>query len=76
MQQITPPAVERLAEIQIPTLIIIGDEDALMLHQIAEKLEQDIPQTTRVGIAETHHMPNMEKPEAFNRIVLDFFSRR
>ncbi|MFL5704318.1 MAG: alpha/beta fold hydrolase [Ktedonobacteraceae bacterium] len=76
MQQITPPAVERLAEIQIPTLIIVGDEDALMLHQIAEKLEQDIPQTTRVGIAETHHMPNMEKPEEFNRIVLEFFSRR
>ncbi len=29
-------AVERLSEIHIPTLIIVGDEDALMLHQIAD----------------------------------------
>jgi pimeloyl-ACP methyl ester carboxylesterase len=28
-----------------------------------------------VTIAETHHMPNMEKPEEFNAIVLDFLGR-
>ncbi len=71
-QEIAPPAVERLAEIRVPTLIIVGDEDALMLHQIADKLQADIPQTRRVGISDTRHMPNMEKPEEFNTIVLDF----
>ncbi|HKF39125.1 MAG TPA: alpha/beta fold hydrolase [Ktedonobacteraceae bacterium] len=72
MQEITLPAVERLSAIHVPVLIIVGDEDALMLHQIADKLEQDVPSTKRVGITDTHHMPNIEKPEAFNRIVLDF----
>ena len=71
-QEITPLAVERLSEIRIPTLIIVGDEDALILHQIADKLQADIPHTKRVGIADTRHMPNMEKPEEFNSIVLDF----
>lgn len=72
MREISPPAVERLSAIHVPVLIIVGDEDALMLHQIADKLEQDIPSTKRVGITDTHHMPNIEKPEEFNRIVLDY----
>ena len=72
MREITPPAVERLSAIRVPTLIIVGDEDAVMLHQIADKLEQDIPTTKRVGITDTHHMPNIEKPEEFNQVVLDF----
>src|SRR5437763_16154468 len=55
MQQISPPAIERLAEIQIPTLVIVGDEDALLLHQVANKLEQDLPRMTRVRIADTQH---------------------
>src|SRR6266851_7050559 len=29
----------------------------------------------RVTISETHHMPNMEKPEEFNRIVLEFLAK-
>jgi hypothetical protein len=32
--------------------------------------------TRRVQISETHHMPNMEKLEAFNQIVLDFLRER
>jgi pimeloyl-ACP methyl ester carboxylesterase len=76
MQNLTPSAVERLTEIKIPTLIVVGDEDNTMLHQIADKLEQDLPHTTRVGIAETHHMPNIEKPAEFNQIVLDFLKKQ
>lgn len=71
-QQLDPPAYERLEEIHVPTLIIVGAEDHFQLHKSADKLEQDIPGARRVMISETHHMPNMEKPDEFNRIVLDF----
>lgn len=71
-QALTPVAYERLAEIRVPTLIIVGADDHFQLHKSAAKLEQDIPHTKRVTISDTHHMPNMEKPEEFNALVLDF----
>jgi pimeloyl-ACP methyl ester carboxylesterase len=71
-QGLVPPAFERLNEIHVPTLIIVGSEDHFLLHKSANKLEQDIAGARRVIISETHHMPNMEKPEEFNRIVDDF----
>jgi pimeloyl-ACP methyl ester carboxylesterase len=73
-QDLEPPAYERLAEIQVPTLIIMGAQDDPRLFKDAEKLEKDIAGSSRVTIAQTHHMPNMERPEEFNLIVLDFLA--
>ena len=47
-------------------------QDDPRLFKDADKLEQDIAGARRVTIPATHHMPNMEKPEEFNAIVLDF----
>ena len=74
-QDLEPPAYQRLAEIHVPTLIILGAQDDPRLFKDADKLEQDIVGSSRVMIAETHHMPNMEKPEEFNAIVLDFLEK-
>jgi len=71
-QQLDPPAYERLSEISVPTLVITGAEDERQLHRSADKQEQDIKGSKRATISETHHMPNMEKPEEFNRILLNF----
>ena len=75
-QELVPSAYERLADIHVPTLLIVGADDHFHLHRIAETLEEKIVGAKRILIPETHHMPNMEKPEEFNRIVLDFFSAR
>jgi len=72
-QATEPAAWGRLGEIHAPTLIVVGGDDDKLLHTVADKFEQDIPNVKRVTISETHHMPNMEKPEEFNRIVLEFF---
>jgi pimeloyl-ACP methyl ester carboxylesterase len=74
-QDLEPAAYERLAEIQMPTLIMLGAQDDPRLFKDADKLERNIVGARRVTIAETHHMPNMEKPEEFNAIVLDFLGR-
>ena len=50
----------------------VGADDHFHLHRIAETLEEKINGAKRVLIPETHHMPNMEKPDEFNQIVLDF----
>lgn len=74
-QDLEPPAYDRLAEIQVPTLIVMGAEDDPRLLKDADKLERDIVGAGRVTIAETHHMPNMEKPEEFNALILDFLGK-
>ena len=75
MQTLEPPAYGRLLEIHVPTLIVLGAEDDPVLFKHADKIEHDITGAKRVLIPRTHHMPNMEKPEEFNNIVLDFLDK-
>ena len=74
-QHIEPPAAGRLAEIHVPTLIIVGGEDVEIIHSIADKLEQDIVGAKKVVIPGTAHHLNMEKPHEFNRVVIDFLEQ-
>jgi pimeloyl-ACP methyl ester carboxylesterase len=67
-----PLAAERLSNIKAPTSLIIGKEDMQSIQDIANKLEAGIPGLQRIDISGTAHLPPMEKPEEFNRIVLDF----
>ena len=60
------------AEVKVPTLIVAGDEDAPQILEIADMLEQGITNAKKVIIPGTAHHLNMEKPEEFNRAVLDF----
>jgi pimeloyl-ACP methyl ester carboxylesterase len=67
-----PPAGERLGEIAVPTLVLIGDQDVSAIQAIAEKLATTIPGARKVVLTNTAHVPNMEQPEVFNRLVLEF----
>ncbi len=66
------PAVDRLAEIRVPTLVIVGDLDRPETAASADLLEERLPNARKVVMPETAHLPNMEQPEDFNRIVLGF----
>ena len=63
---------DRLAEISVPTLILVGELDRPEMHEIADRLEAEIPNTRRETIVGTAHVPNMERPEEFDRLVLEF----
>jgi pimeloyl-ACP methyl ester carboxylesterase len=67
-----PPAIARLGEVAVPTLIVVGDRDVADVFDAADRLESGIAGAQRVVMEGTAHVPNMEQPEAFNRIVLDF----
>ena len=71
-QELEPPASVRLGEIQVPTLVLIGDQDVSSIQAIADHLAAAIPGARKVVVPNTAHVPNMEQPEAFNQIVLDF----
>ena len=71
-----PPALGRLDEIRVPTLIVLGDSDWPDLYQIACLLEERIAGAHRVTIPDAGHIVNMESPREFNRIVLEFLGNR
>ena len=42
---------------------------------MADALAAGIPGVERALLGGTAHLPNMERPEEFNRVVLDFLAK-
>ena len=66
------PAVTRLSEIQAPTLVLVGEVDRARILAIADRLEKNLPNARKAVIGATAHLPNLERPEEFDRLVLNF----
>jgi len=75
-QIVEPHAVGRLGEIQTPTLVIIGDLDNPAAVAGAAFAAATIPGAEKAVMHGTAHLPNMERPDEFNRILGDFLSRQ
>jgi len=69
-----PPAIDRLSEIDVPTRVVAGDQDVPDILAIAELLQRGIGGARLAIIPNTAHQLNMERPDEFNRIVLDFLA--
>jgi pimeloyl-ACP methyl ester carboxylesterase len=67
-----PPAIGRLNEITAPTLVVVGDEDVPHVLDNVKLLMDSIKGARKAVIHDAAHLPNLEHPEEFNRIVLDF----
>jgi pimeloyl-ACP methyl ester carboxylesterase len=61
-----------LPEIAVPTLIIVGSDDEFTPVSDAEFMRERIPNSQMVVIEKTGHIPNMEDPKEFNRVVEEF----
>jgi 3-oxoadipate enol-lactonase len=73
-QPLAPPAAGRLGEVRCLTLVIVGDEDVPPELKTADILTAGISGARKVVIHDAAHLPNMEKPAEFNRLVLDFLA--
>lgn len=69
-----PPAATRLREVRAPTLVIVGDGDAPGIQENTDRLAAEIPGARKEVIAGAKHLPALERPEEFNRIVLGFLA--
>lgn len=74
--RIERPAAARLGEIRVPTLVIVGDRDLPNIREMADALAAGIPSARQTIIPNTAHHLNLEQPEQFNRIVLDFLAEQ
>ena len=66
------PAAIRLPEIKAPVLVLVGDEDRPRTLAAADLLAEKIPNTRKATITGAAHLPNMERPEEFNHLILNF----
>ncbi|UCE19383.1 MAG: alpha/beta fold hydrolase [Gemmatimonadota bacterium] len=68
------PAIGRLNEIQIPTLIVIGEYDIPDVFVHAGAIESGIPFAQKVIIRNAGHLVPLEQPKIFNEQVQDFLN--
>jgi len=64
-----------IEEIQVPTLVIAGEEDTVYPPELAREMARRIPRSELLMFERTGHLANLEQPERFNKAVLDFLSR-
>lgn len=64
-----------LKEINVPTKIIFGKEDKITDLKIAEKLQRGISKSELSIIPDAGHYSNIEQPELFNELVIEFVSK-
>ena len=72
-----PPAFgkDEARKINVPTLLMHGSDSPKVLHTIVERLARVIPKSRKIVIQGSAHFPHFEKPQEFNRTVLDFIDK-
>lgn len=62
----------RLSEIEKPVLVVVGEKDVDPCRAIAEEMRQRIPKARVALIKGAGHLPCWDRPEDFNRVLLEF----
>jgi 3-oxoadipate enol-lactonase len=70
-QNVTP----RLGEMNLPTLVIVGEKDAISPPAEMQTIADSLPQAEFVVVPEAGHMSPLENPAVFNAAVEKFLAR-
>jgi 2-hydroxy-6-oxonona-2,4-dienedioate hydrolase len=65
-------AFDRLADLKIPVLIIIGEHDTPYILAAADFMTENLTSARKITIKDAAHLPNMDHPDEFQSIVKDF----
>jgi 3-oxoadipate enol-lactonase len=65
---------DRASRIDVPTLILVGEEDSITSPALSEELHSLVPGSLLVRISAAGHLANIEQPEAFNSAIESFLS--
>ena len=63
---------ERLQQLHVPTLVILGQRDTVFLRQDYEDVPRSIPGAHQVVIPVSAHLVQLERPDAVNRAIKRF----
>lgn len=67
---------EVLREIAAPTLVVVGDEDAITPPEESRTLANGIPDARLEIVSGAAHFPMLEQPDTFNRLLGDFLEKQ
>ncbi len=66
------PAANRLNELHMPVLAIVGDQDKPFAVAAADYMVEKIPSARKAIIKDAGHLSNMDHPDEFQQIVTTF----
>jgi len=69
-----PDTRNRLSEITAPALVVVGEEDASGLLEIAAELAAELPHAEYVAMPATGHLPSMERPAETTALLRRFLA--
>jgi pimeloyl-ACP methyl ester carboxylesterase len=67
---------DRLDDISVPSVAIVGEHDQLTPPWYHEYLAENLPDCTAVEIPDAAHLAMLERPAAFNEAVREFLDER
>lgn len=67
---------ENLADITVPTLVLVGEADPACPVASAEVLHEGIQGSELVVISQAAHLPNIEQTAVFNETLVNFLDRQ
>ena len=70
-----PDATEELALITVPTLVIVGEDDALSPPDVAREMQERIPGSELAVLPHAGHLSSLEAADEFNAAVDAFLAR-
>lgn len=68
-------SVVDVAEIGVPTLLVFGADDTLRPVSVGERMHARLPDSELAVVPDAGHLVNIEQPEEFNRLLLEFLAR-
>jgi 3-oxoadipate enol-lactonase len=74
--ELDPPALDRLAEIRVPTLQLVGALDLEAVHEAARRVADGIAGSRRVDWPDVAHLPTMERPDDFFALLRTWLAAR
>ncbi len=74
MPDAAAPAADRLDQLEVPVLIVVGEHDLPYMHAAADYMLKRIPTARRVGLRNAAHLANMDQPERFQEVVGSFLN--
>jgi pimeloyl-ACP methyl ester carboxylesterase len=70
-----PPAAQRLRELKMPVLTVVGELDLPDFRQITEVICRQVPQVQKLVVPGAGHMTNMEAPELVLQAISAFLTQ-
>ncbi|HEX5245150.1 MAG TPA: alpha/beta fold hydrolase [Tepidisphaeraceae bacterium] len=70
-----PDMTDALASIAVPTLILVGDADAITPPDVAQSMQKKMPDAELVIVQGAGHMSPLEQPAQVNRAMRNFLAR-